>query len=405
MQPRQIISLGNFFSAAHFFLIIYVVAPYLALFLPESATGLVISAGAVMTLVAFPFMPRLVRRYGAKRLAISLAFLQAVTLSVLAGNPSLIFGVVAVALACAISPLIAYQLDLLLEATVAEEGSTGRVRTAFLTAGSAALVLAPLLVGFLLDGTDRYDYVFLAAAISLTPFIMLFLVEHLPEGTPPRRERLAATFTCIRKDRDLRAVAIAGGALQLFFHFAPLYIPLYLHIALGMPWDQLGWMFAVAMLPYLFVEFPAGWLADRYLGDRKLLLAGFVLMGASFSAFAFVTAATPVFVILILLIGSRIGAALAEAMIEGHFFRRITERDASTIAVFRMMRPGGALIAPVAGSFILLVGNYSMLFFFTGIGVTLIGVYAVRSMQEVVRVSDMPLFASRPVPQLQVSEG
>lgn len=403
MHARHVLSLGNFFSAAHFFLIVYIIGPYLAQFMSVSATGLVVSAGAVLSLIAFVFSPRLVRKYGAKRLAVYLAFIQAVVLSVLAGNPGPAIAIVAVALVCAITPIIGYQLDLLLEATVAQESTTGRVRTAFLTAGNIALVLAPLAIGFLLNGTNRYDFIFLAAAISLTPFIMLLLVERIPEGAPPKLRKLTSTCVCIAGDRDLRSVAIANGTLQLFFHLAPLYVPLYLHTTLGIPWSDLGWVFALAMLPFVFVEYPAGWLADRYLGDRTLLSLGFLVMGVCFSAFAFVTAATPLWIILAILIGTRIGAALAESMIESHFFRRITERDASTVSAFRMMRPVGALVAPLAGSLLLTFASYSFLFFTTGIVIALMGALAVRSMRESVTVADIAVPASVASPQLQAS--
>ncbi len=382
MQPRQVLSLGNFFSAAHFFLIIFIVAPYLATFMPADATGLIIALGAVITLGLFPLMPRLVRRYGAKKLAIGLGGIQAVLLSVLAGNPVPAIAIVAVALACAISPLIGYQLDLLLEATISNEGSTGRIRTAFLTAANIALIAAPLAVGYLLDGTERYDFVFFAAAISLTPFIMLFLVEKLPEGVPPRISKLRSTLTCVRRDRDMRAVTSAQAVLQFFFHLAPIYIPLYLHNVLEMPWSELGWVFALSLVPFIFVEYPAGWLADKYLGDRRPLALGFLIMGLSFALFAFVTEATPLLVIMLILLGTRVGAALCEAMIEGHFFRRVSERDANTVGVFRMTRPLGGLIAPLVGTVLLTYGSYSALFITGGMLIILLGVMTTFAMRE-----------------------
>lgn len=383
MHPRQILWIGNFFSAAHFFLIVFIVGPYLATFLGAEAAGLVISVGAIITLLLFPLMPIFVSKMGAKKLAVGLGFLQAVVLTILAGNPSASIAIACVALACAISPLISYQFDLLLEATIKNESETGRVRTAFITAANIALVFSPLIVGLLLDGTDRYDLVFFAAAISLTPFIMLFLVEKLPEGKPPKPSKLRATAVCMMGDRDMRAVAIGNSVLQVFFHLSPIYIPIYLHTVLGMPWDTLGWMFAVAVLPFVFLEYPAGYIADRYLGDRKLLVTGFIIMGLSLASLSLVTAATPIYLILVVLLLTRIGASLAEAMIEGHFFRRVTERDASTVSVFRMMRPGGAIVAPVLGSLLLIFGSYSTLFIVMGVLIAIAGAISALAMRDV----------------------
>lgn len=382
MHPRTVLSVGNFFGAGHFFLIIYVVAPYLALFMPAAQTGLVISLGALITLVVFPFMPRLVRRYGAKRLAIALAFLQAVTISVLALSPGMVFAILCIAIVCATAPLISYQLDLLLEAATTEEGTTGRIRTLFITTGSVALIMAPLLIGFLLDGTEAYWRVFLAAALSLTPFITLLLLEPLPEGEPPHLAAIQETCVCLWSDPDLRAASLGYGVLQLFFHLAPLYIPLYLHTVLGFPWSDLGWIFAIMLLPFVFIEYPAGLIADRWLGDKELLIAGFVITGIAFAAIGFITATTPLAIIALILFVSRIGGALIEAMVESHFFRRVTGHDANTISVFRMMRPLGALIAPLFASVLLLSGNYLLFFMVSGALIVALGIVATIPLRD-----------------------
>ncbi|MES2931655.1 MAG: MFS transporter [Patescibacteria group bacterium] len=383
MHSRLVLSIGNFFGAAHFFLVIYIVAPYLALFMPEAQTGLVVSLGALITLSVFPFMPRMVRAFGAKRMAIGLAFVQAVTVSVLALSPSMVFAILCVALVCAASPLIAYQLDLLLEAATSAETNTGRTRTLFITAGSLALIIAPLLIGFLLDGTEAYWRVFLAASLSLTPFIALLLFEKLPEGEPPHLAAVRSTCFCLWSDPDLRAAALGNGVLQFFFHLAPLYIPLYLHTVLGFPWSDLGWVFAIMLLPFVFIEYPAGWIADRWLGDKELLIAGFIIMGTAFAAVGFIIATTPLIVIAAILFVSRIGGALSEAMVESHFFRRVSERDANTISVFRMMRPVGALIAPLFASVLLITGNYLVFFMVSGALIVALGIIVSIPLRDV----------------------
>lgn len=383
MHPCLVLSIGNFFGAAHFFLVIFVIAPYLALFMPEAQTGLVVSLGALITLLVFPFVPRVVRKFGAKRVAIGLAFLQAVTVSVLALSPSMVFAVLCVAIVCATSPLITYQLDLLLEAATSAEKDTGRTRTLFITAASVALVIAPLLIGFLLDGTEAYWRVFLAAAISLTPFIALLLLEKLPEGEPPHLAAVRSTCFCLWSDPDLRAAALGNGVLQFFFHLAPLYIPLYLHTVLGFPWSDLGWVFAVMLLPFVFIEYPAGWIADKWLGDKELLVTGFVIIGIAFATVGFITASTPLIVIAAILFVSRIGAALSEAMVESHFFRRVSERDANTISVFRMMRPVSALIAPLFASALLITGNYLVFFMVSGALIVALGVIVTIPLRDV----------------------
>jgi MFS family permease len=383
MRRVAVLSLGNFFAAGHFFLIIYILAPYLATLMPAAASGLAIALGAVITLSIFPSMPRLVRKYGPRKLGITLASLEILLLLGLASGPGALMAVLLAAMVCSIPPLIGYQQDLLLEAAVQDGSLIGRVRAAFLTSGNIALVLAPIVTSLLLDDSESYWLVFLVAALTLIPFILMMAHDSMPKlSITPEQTDVRSTCLCIIKDRDLRAVALANATLQLFFHLAPLYIPLYLHTELGIPWNELGWIFALMLIPFVLLEYPAGWLADTKLGDKRILAAGFVITALSFAAIGLIDVSTPIIAIAVVLMLTRVGAALIEAMVEGHFFRRISLADASTVSVFRMMRPCGALLAPILGTILLTVGDYSAFFTIMGMCILLFGLLAARSIKD-----------------------
>lgn len=376
MHPKRVLYIGNFFAAMHFFLIVYVITPYLATFLPDNQTGLVIAAGAVGTLIAFPFMPRIAKRYGSRKTAIVLASAIAVALMLLAGQPPFWLAALCIALICATSPFIQYLLDLLLEAVSTEQGEIVRIRALFITAGNTALILSPLLIAFLIDGTEEYWRIFLAAALSLTPFITLFLFEQLPEVGVTRHAPIIESCKCLWEKRDVRAVICSNFVLQFFYHLAPFYIPLYLHGVLGIPWSELGWMFAVMLLPFVLIEYPAGYLADKWIGEKELLVAGFILTALGTAALAFTSSTTSLYLILVTLVVMRIGNALVEAMADGHFFKRVSTEDANTVTLYRMTRPVAALVAPLSASLVLLVSgsNYAFLFGATAVAVLLMGI-------------------------------
>ncbi|HVX90688.1 MAG TPA: MFS transporter [Candidatus Paceibacterota bacterium] len=383
MTPRRTLAVGNFLSGWHFYLIVYIITPYLATFMPEEYTGLAVSAGALGTLALLPYAPRIVRRIGARRLLLVFTLVEFFTLLTLAFEPILVLAVVLIALACAISPLIAYCLDLLLEATVQIEDFTGRVRTAFLTAGNFALLIAPLFLSIILDSTNDYARIFIAAALSLLPVFALFWLQSIPEGKVPElvrtRESLRIGFT----DPDIRSIFVAYYLLQFFYYSAPLYVPLYLHTVLGIPWTTLGWVLAVVLIPFVVIEYPAGLAADRWLGDKELMVAGFFIGGLGVVLFAWVTPATPLLAIIALLAATRVGIGLMEAMTEGHFFRRVSERDASMVSVFRMGRPFAALTAPIACSVLLALGGYWWLFMGCGLIVLVLGVISALGIRDV----------------------
>ncbi len=374
MHPRVILSTGNFFFSLCSSLIAYIPLSYLASFMPPAYTGLVIAGGAIFALISFPFLPKLVARYGAQRLALVFAIAEMLVLLALAIAPGTFAISILIALAISLQPLLSYELDLLLEATVTEEGTTGRVRTIFLTAWNVASIIAPLFVGVLLMNSDAYGRVFLVSAAVMVPFIALFATQHLPRGAPVATSTMRDAFICIMHDRDLAAATLGHLILYLFYVWAPLYIPIYLHNVLSIPWSNLGWTFSIMLIPYVLIEYPAGWIADRILGDKELMITGFLIAGAALASVSLLTSASPIFLILCILISSRIGAALIESMNEGHFFRRVTERDINTVNIFRGVWPLADTIGPIIGSLILLFGSYQVLFAVTGGFVCLMGI-------------------------------
>jgi len=366
MPPRTILFVGNFFFSIFTALTIYIVLPFLSTFMPDAYAGLVISVGGLIAVTSFPFLPRLVARYGAQQLTLIFAITEMITLVALAAMPSGIAGAIFIIIAIAIQPFISYQLDLLLEAVDVEKAMVGRVRTIFLTAWNLGALAAPLLLGALLVNSNDYTRVFIAAAAVLIPFVVLFAARSLPKKAPPKLSHMQDTLVCMSHDNDLAAVTFAHFLLYLFYVWAPIYVPVYLHTVLGISWSDLGWMFSVMLIPYALVEYPAGWAADRFVGDKTLMFAGFLIAGAALASFGILTSASSLTLILIILVSSRVGAALIESMTEEHFFRRINEQDINSMSIFRGIWPLANVIGPIAGSLILFYGNFQIFFLLTG---------------------------------------
>lgn len=374
MHPRVILSVGNFFFSIFSALVTFILLPYLSLYMPAAYTGFVVAGSALGAIALFPFLPRIVERYGAQQIALVLALVEMVVLFALAAMPGAIAGILLMAATIVMQPFFAYELDLLLEATIADAGTTGEVRALFRTAWSVAGLAAPLLLGALLADSDSYGRVFIAAAAVLVPIIVLFALRRLPRGPAPHPTHMRHTLACILHNRDLAAVTFANLLLYLFYIWVPLYTPVYLHTVLGISWSTLGWMFSLMLIPYVLIEYPAGWIADRYLGDKELMLAGFLIAGGATAALALLTPATPLVVILIILVASRVGAALIEAMVDAHFFRRVSKRDINSVSVFRGVWPLSYIIGPIIGSLILVFSTYHLFFLLTGGFVALVGV-------------------------------
>ncbi len=366
MHPRVTLYVANFFFSIFSTLIIYILLPYLSTVMPATYTGLAIAAGGLLAMLVFPSLPALVERYGAQELSLASAIALMIALFALATAPGAVTGIFLVAVTIAVQPFISYSLDLLLEATGTESGAVGRVRSLFLTAWNVGVFAAPLLIGALLDSTNDYARGFLAAAAVLAPFIILFAVRKLPKGEPPQLSHFKETLARIGNNRDLFAVTFCHQVLWFFYVWAPFYVPVYLHTVLGMPWSDLSWIFAIMLIPYALVEYPAGWIADRYLGDKEMMFVGFLIAGGSLAALSLVTSvSTPILVLVILLL-TRTGAALVESTTEGHFFRRVSARDVNSMSIFRASWPIAYFVGPILASFVLSFGTYAYFFLFAG---------------------------------------
>lgn len=366
MHPRVILSVGNFFFSMFSSLVVIILFPYLSLFMPATYIGLVVAGSAVGAVLLFPFLPQVVERYGVQYTALVLSFVEMIVLWALAAAPGALAAILLMAVTIAMQPFLSYAFDLLLEATVADVRTTGEVRAVFRTAWSVAALAAPLLLGALLADSDSYGRIFIAAAAMLVPVVVLFSIRSLPKGPSPKLAHMRDTIMCIFRNRDLAAVTFANLLLYLFYVWMPLYTPFYLHDILGIPWASLGWIFSVMLIPYAVVEYPAGWVADKFLGDKELMFSGFLIAGGMLAALAFLTPTTSLMIILAILVVSRIGAALVESMVEAHFFRRVSKRDINSVSVFRSVWPLSYIIGPAVGSAILFSGSYPLFFMLTG---------------------------------------
>lgn len=159
----------------------------------------------------------------------------------------------------------------------------------------------------------------------------------------------------------MRGVTFSKLALETFFGAMIIYTPVYLHGALGFEWSELGIIFTIMLLPFIFLEYPAGELADRKLGEKEMMTLGFFFMGVSLLIMPFL-AKSFIYWMLVLL-ASRIGAALVEIMTETYFFKKIDHEETGTLAIYRLTRPTGILLGATIGTLTLTIFSLEKIFF------------------------------------------
>jgi MFS family permease len=163
------------------------------------------------------------------------------------------------------------------------------------------------------------------------------------------------------KHPDIRRILTANFFLHFFYAWMIIYTPLYFHNHLGISYADFGLILTVALSAFIIFPYPAGWLADKVLGEKELLVTGFLLMAATSALIpTLANAKVGLLVWAILLFVGRVGASTVEAMSETYFFKQIDGKSVGLMGYFRRSRPLAFIAAPITASILLEFGVIDM---------------------------------------------
>ncbi|KKW11318.1 MAG: hypothetical protein UY50_C0016G0010 [Parcubacteria group bacterium GW2011_GWA2_49_9] len=361
----------SFFYTLHVALPVYVNSTFLASLVPERFVGLIFTISSLLTIVALITIPRMLKAVGDYFTTVFfIAGEIACLIGIAASNQPAVI-VTLFILSSVLISLIYFDLDLIVEG-YSKDTDTGSIRGLYLTSANIAWVIAPALSSVLLIG-DGYWRVYIVAAALFIPSLFIF-ARRLEQFKDPlyRTVHFTEGVKKVWHDKDLRQIFWASFLLYFFFTVMTIYTPIYLHEHLGFAWKELGIMFSIMLVPFLLLEAPLGRLADKVLGEKELLVAGFAIIALSTTVISFMT--IPTFVLFaLILFTTRVGAAMVEIMTETYFFKKIRAGDAQVVGLMRALRPVAGAIAPVATT--ILLSFLPIQYMFVALGaVMLIGV-------------------------------
>lgn len=239
--------------------------------------------------------------------------------------------------------LLWINMDILVE-SFSTNASTGKTRAYYFTCINLGWILSPLLSAYLIS-IGEYMLTFFVAALLVVPVFLIFFFQakNLKDKIKYSKEKFTAVIEKMWYNKNLRGIFFIALLLNLFFSSAVIYIPIYLHENLAMSWQVLGPIFSLMLIPFILVEIPAGIIADKYLGEKELLFVGFAILTCALFLFYSVTTPTA-WLWAAILFGSRVGAALIEAMRESYFFKIVDAKDVDYINIFRATGPLGHIL-------------------------------------------------------------
>jgi MFS family permease len=352
--------IANFLLAIHLFLVVYINSSFLTTFVDEKYVGLIFIVGSLFGLFTLTFATQIFQRFGNSKTLLTLTLLEFLLFIGLAFPGNAYIALLLFIIHFGLFPLMLLSLDILLEKQTKKEANTGNVRGAFITTTNLALVIAPFIAGLILTNGDYYK-VFLFSAIFLIPFAIIIAIRFRSFKDPDYHKFSVRALLCIKGNKNIKNIFMAHFIMRLFFAWMVIYTPIYLHEHIGFDWSTIGIMFTVMLLPYLVIEWPAGKIADKILGERELLAVGFVLTAIFVAPMSFITEPSVMWWTALLFM-SRTGAALLEIMTETYFFKHVDEDDPNTITGFRMLRPLAYIMGPILATISLFFVDIQYLF-------------------------------------------
>ncbi len=353
---------------------IYINSSFLGQYFDSQTISNLYVAGAIITAFCLIVSGRFLKRFGNWRLVLSGIILEIGTLLTLAfsHNPTIIK--IAFLAHQALPPLILFGLDIFLEGILVTVKDTEKTRAYYLTFMNLAFVFAPLTVGFMIEKIS-FSSVYLVSTLFLG--ILWLLVFDVFKNVEPVRYRETESFRNVKMflgRKFLSVIFFLNFLLQCFYVLMVIFMAPYLHNTIGLSWESIGLIYTIMLLPFVLFEAPLGKLFNRFHDEKNIIMAGFLIMSASLLCMAY-TQVPSVFLWAALLFLSRIGASFVEVGSEAAFFRRITDKDASFIGLFRLSVPAAYIITPLLGSVIVPALPVTTLFILTSLCL-LVGVSA-----------------------------
>lgn len=361
----------------------YIKSSFVEEFVDLSWVGAFFVGAALLSLLTINFFPYFIKKFSNYWLAVIVTIINIISIILLIAVQSPILVFIFFAISGATIYLIWINMDVFLERFTSNV-TTGRIRTLYFTCLNFGWLFSPLIVGYLV-GEKNYRLIYILSALLLVIFLIILLSKRreLSDHLNYQHHSTAETLRNIWKNLNLRRIFIIAFLLEVFYVIAVIYMPIYLHETIGFDWLTIGALFTVMLLPFVILEIPAGWLADKYISEKRIFALGFLIISAAVALFFF-TKSNNFFVWAMVLLLSRCGAALIESMRESYFFKIVDVQDIDYINFFRNLSPLSYLI--ISGLSIILLNYYPIEYIFICLAIILLsGIYFSLRLGAIVR--------------------
>lgn len=357
----------------------YVLSLYFAEVLgSDNVGGFYLVAFGTLFIVLW-FLHRIIHRIGGSVLLFFLATLGAVVLAATLSVVPTGWGGAVTAVLLLMTVNVAWvSLDVVLE-QASDDHVTGRLRGLFLTVMNTGILLAPF---FATRVVDRFGFagVFFGVTLGLSIVLAVALILlRRCNGCESTKMRPQSAWRKMLGERNLFHIYGVSFGLEFFYVITMIYTPIHLY-RIGFSYEEIGLLLTIMLLPFIFLQYPLGLLADKRFGEREFLIGSVAIALLSVLAFGVFSDGDFVFWGIILFV-SRIGAAGMEVMRDSYFYKHVEGDDDDLIAFFRTTKPMANIFGAVIALPLLLFFPLPSVFIMTAV-VMLFSLYSAFAIDD-----------------------
>ncbi|MCB9806266.1 MFS transporter [Candidatus Nomurabacteria bacterium] len=342
----------------------YVNSSFLGEFVQESSIGIVFSIASIVTIIGFFYIRKVLRKIGNYKTTILMIFLELATLLLMAFVDVGSVVIIAYIIGFTCRSLIYFNLDVFLENMTSNE-STGGIRGIFLTSLNMAFLIGPFIASLVMKDHDFWK-IYLISSFLLLP-VLYILIRYLRRFEDSTYEHVDIFKTAKRvyDHCNFYGIFVSAFLLRFFYSWMVIYTPIYLNQHIGFSLSETTMIIGIALIPFVLLEALLGWLADKKVGEKEILTAGFIITAGATAIMSFVSLPN-IILWSAILFTTRIGASMIEVMTETYLFKKIDSEDIDVLSLFRMVRPVAYIFGPLLASFLLTFIDFKYLFLILG---------------------------------------
>ena len=142
----------------------------------------------------------------------------------------------------------------------------------------------------------------------------------------------------------------------------------------------IGIIFTMMLVPFVLLQYPAGILADKKIGEKEMIIIALLIMAAATLSVYFIHSMS-VLVWGAALFATRVGAALIEILRDSYFYKKVDGHDVDLINFMRTSMPVAYILSTAMSTIFILVFSLKFAFILVAL-VVLSALYPAFKLQD-----------------------